>query len=269
MLSETLQDTSIVFSSLLGVVLLLGLTLWLSGKRLARPACAVSGLLLGGLGGWWIGNQISDTGSLLLPIMVLAAIIGALLAAFLFRIWMGLSGAILLAVLVPAASLVWLGTTPQTAQNTQEIEQSPVDQDEQTTLDDVIELADGGVQGIWSKMTEAGRETYDQQAQLLRTWWDELGGAGRSLVMISALIGAGFGLLLGLIQPHFSASIQSAVIGAILIFFTGRQLLTSYLPDQTTWLPVSARGTLLTIGLITLAGLAIQWMLFHKRADKD
>ena len=68
----------------------------------------------------------------------------------------------------------------------------------------------------------------------------------------------------GRVQP----SIQSAVIGAILLFLAGRQLLLYHLPEQMGWLPATPRGTVLTIGLITAAGLAIQWALFRRQADK-
>jgi len=253
-----LQDAApAAMTVLLAVTLLVGAILWLSGKRLARPACAVSGLVVGGIGGWAVANQVGETGSYILPLMIGCAIVGALVAAFLFRVWMGLSGAVILAVVVPAASLVWQGTTPPTVEITQ---------------DDLppIELTqDEGEPGFFAQLSDAGRAAYDEQRELLGAWWDELGTAGRTLIIISALIGAFFGLLIGLIRPHFSASIQSALIGAILIFAAGRQLLLHHLSDQTRWLPATPRGTLLTVGLITIAGLMIQWTLFRRSPDKE
>lgn len=255
---QQLQDAApAAMTVLLAIVFVVGAVLWLSGKRLARPACAVSGLMLGGVGGWALANQLGESGSYILPLMIGAAIVGALLAGFLFRVWMGLSGAVILAVIVPAASLVWQGTTPPTVQITEE------------NLPEITVETEGEGKGFLTQLSDAGRAAYEEQTELLHTWWDGMGAAGRTLIIVSALIGVFVGLLIGLIQPHFSASVQSALVGSILIFLAGRQLLTHFMPEQTGWLPSTPRGAVLTVGLITVAGLAIQWTLFRKRADKE
>lgn len=251
---KQLQDAApAAMTVLLIAALVVGAILWLSGKRLARPACAVSGLLLGGLGGWALANQIGE-GGYMLPFMIGAAIVGALVAAFLFRVWMGLTGALILAVLVPAASLVWQGTTPPTLELTEE---------------DLPALTEAAEEGFLTQLTDAGRAAYEEQRELIHTWWEGMGTAVRTLIIIGAVGGAFCGLLIGLVQPHFSAAVQSALIGAILIFMAGRQLLLHFMPDQTGWLPTTPRGSVLTIGLITVAGLVIQWTLFRRSTDKE
>lgn len=101
---------AVVVIVLLGVALLLGLAVWLLGWRLARPACVVSGLVLGGLGGFTLGEMLGSGSITTIPLVVGAGIAGGLLAAMLFRVWMALSAAILLALVAPAAVVIWQGT---------------------------------------------------------------------------------------------------------------------------------------------------------------
>jgi len=82
------------------------------------------------------------------------------------------------------------------------------------------------------------------------------------------LIGAGIGFLLGLMAPNYAAAVQSAIVGAVLIVVPGRELVLTHLPDAKSLIPTTAQGILLTTGLITLVGLALQWTLYLRRDDK-
>jgi uncharacterized protein YcfJ len=264
-LDTVVQSLPTVATLALIGLLVLGLILWLMGRKLARPACIISGLVLGGLAGFAIANRLSDQGSYVLPLTLGAAIAGALLAALLFRVWMGLSCAVLLALVAPAASLVWQGSTPifdlQPAQVAlTEAEASPPS-DNGATAPPTAESA-------LAAITQRLRQGYEAAAEVVRNWWDDLAPATRSLVIGASVIGAIIGLLLGLILPNTAAIFESALVGAMLIFFAGRTLLREHLPEQTAWLPATPRAMLVTLGLITILGLLIQWTLFRKAADK-
>ena len=99
-------------------------------------------------------------------------------------------------------------------------------------------------------------------------WWSEAGAGARGGMMLIGLISAVIGLLLGLIAPYKAASIQSTVAGAVLILFSLFSLLAQLMPEHLTWLPATPRGVLICLGLITVAGLAVQWTIFKRKTDK-
>ncbi|MEM1212366.1 MAG: hypothetical protein AAGI68_08720 [Planctomycetota bacterium] len=100
-------------AAVFGLALLVGvgLLLWLFGSRLAKPAAVVSGVVMGAsvtasLAGLWAGLNTLTIAFIALG----GAILGGVLSGVLFRLWMGLSGALVLAAVVPAGVLVWQGT---------------------------------------------------------------------------------------------------------------------------------------------------------------
>ena len=70
------------------IALMVGVALWLLGRRLARPACAVCGLVLGGLGALAVAQELDD-GGLAMAWITLGAVAGFLLAFMTFKVWMG------------------------------------------------------------------------------------------------------------------------------------------------------------------------------------
>lgn len=290
---------------LLGAAVVVGFVIWVLGRKLARPACAISGLVLGGLGGLVVAQKLASQGAMTLPLIIGGSIGGALLAAFLFRVWMGLSGAVLLALLAPAASIVWQGTPlpeidVEAARQSieQPVEQERVEEERprrptrataprrvRTPRRDAgrepaveAEAPEAGT-AAWSlpgaASVEAVRQrvvlVYESQSEAIRAWWDGLGAAGRFLLIAAALIGAGVGLMLGLIAPYWAAGLESALVGSILMLYAGRELAYEYAPAVASVLPGegSPRWTLITLGLITLVGAILQWALFRKRADRS
>ena len=118
-----------------------------------------------------------------------------------------------------------------------------------------------------ARLIEDVRGVYDQQADEVRLWWTEMPTAQKRVLQIGALIGAGCGVVLGLAAPLVAAAIQSALIGGVLVFTAARGLIFSFAPGLAGVLPAEWRGVLLTIGLITLLGLLIQWALRRREAD--
>lgn len=245
----------------LGFGALVGLMLWLFGHKLARPACVISGLVLGGLGGLVIGETLAEKGAMLLPLIIGGAIVGALLSALLFRIWMAVTGSVLLAVVALATAIAWAGTPQPTVpllDDAREIEAS-LGTIEQAITNTVKSPLESFREALHTKLEQGGLE--------LRQWWKDLNSRTQS-VLISTAAAAGLtGFFLGLIVPNIAASLQTALVGALLIFSCITELLTVHLV-QTTWLPHTPRSAILTMGLITIVGLLIQWTLFRKKTDK-
>ncbi len=106
-LQQMLSELGSVGVMMPAVTLAAGLLLWLLGRKLARPACALSGLVLGGVGGLVLGEAMVDQGGFMLALVIGGAIGGALLAALLFRVWMAISGAVIFGLAASAAVLLW------------------------------------------------------------------------------------------------------------------------------------------------------------------
>lgn len=263
----------------LAVIFALGLVIWLMGGKLARGACVLSGLGLGGLAGSAIGAALADEGALVLPLVIGGALAGALLAGFLFRIWTTISGAVVFALALPAGVLLWNGSPGPAALTPDQVNEqvratigSVIDQADPTDTGD----GDGGSQG---DETDQARGVYTQlaggigrlvQAQIaeFRLWWDGIGSSVRQTTLGSAAVGIVLGIVLGLMIPHTSAMLQAAIIGSSIMFFAGRGLIEGIFGESTGWLPHSPRGVVVAIGLITIVRLALNWTARRRLADK-
>ncbi len=282
-----------------------GLLLWLLGRKLARPACAFSGLVLGGVGGVVLGEALVDQGGVMLALVIGAAIAGALLAALLFRVWMAISGALIFGFAASAAVLLWQqapvdDTSDAASPGVSSLAYADPGADSAGEADDEITfnipldaltepIRDGIASAIDGEESEASAQlSIDREAaakigsailnalrgvagyyrESLGDWWSQAGTGVRGGVLIAGLIAAGIGLLIGLIGPYLAASLQSAVAGSVLMLFSLFSLLAQLMPEHLSWLPASPRGVLVCLGLITVAGLGLQWMFFAGKADK-
>ncbi len=159
----------------------------------------------------------------MIPLVIGAAVAGGLLAALLFRMWMALSGAVLLALAIPAAVLIWQGTptpaTPATSASapaaTQPASQpalpslnlsddlphqlsdttaQPGDQGP-TTREAVQEATRKKIDEALGKARDVAATWYAQIKERLVAWWDHLDPHARRLLYGIAAVGAIVGLV--------------------------------------------------------------------------
>ncbi|MEM1027184.1 MAG: hypothetical protein AAGJ38_03790 [Planctomycetota bacterium] len=233
----------------------------------------------------------SSHGLWVLAIAIGGALAGVLLAWLLFRFWMGATAAVLLAAVVPIVAMIWTGNPPpmSSIQGAQEVtldamgagESDPEAQRlRDRALEELSEVEDPEALSTKEKAALAADALFDrdqfyadlqsvwrQQVDEVKVWWQEMSPGARRFLMAGAGVGAVVGLLLGLILPGVAASLQTAMVGALLILFAGRTLMLKYVPGSEALLPGSWRGVLLTLGLITLLGVLIQWTLRKKKDD--
>ncbi|MEX2213055.1 MAG: hypothetical protein WD768_02940 [Phycisphaeraceae bacterium] len=298
----------------LGVSLVLGLFLWVMGRKLVRVAISLSGLVVGAAAAFVLADALRKDGAvsdgLMLVWMIGGAIVGVLGAWFLFRGWMALSMGALAALLAPAALVVWTGTPPPAADpatpppltlNTQtppppapapivptpnpitpksltgKTETPDPDKDKGDAKTDLpvskfsmedIGITAENIEDAKKTVIQVINQVYHYQRSYLEAWWLELKSTGQRNVTITLAIAGLAGALLGFVLPYFSASIQTALVGAAILLSSVRGLLAQYAPDQTGWLPSEPRSLLITLGLITLTGVVIQWTLWRGAADK-
>lgn len=229
--------------------LIAGVGLWALGRRLARPACTVSGFVLGGLGTMVLSRELAGEGYII-PLIILGAIAGCLLAFLMFKVWMALSGALFLALAIPVAHIVWEGvpvppTPPPTAWLS---DQHP-----------------GPPSG--SDIHESLTGLYESQREYVAEWWRQLEPTTQRTLLIAGAVGAALGFAVGLIYPYQVASLESGFVGTLLVFCATRSLLMAYAPAMNRWLPDSPRAGLVLVSLITLLGAIGQWTFLRPRTD--
>ncbi|WP_428389711.1 hypothetical protein [Mucisphaera sp.] len=97
---------------LAAALVVVGLVMLLAGRKLARACCVLVGLALGSTLGAATGQIMGVDTTLMVVFSLIGSLLGALFAGFLFRAFVAVTGAILLAAVVPAAMLAWQGTPP-------------------------------------------------------------------------------------------------------------------------------------------------------------
>ncbi|MEM9419836.1 MAG: hypothetical protein AAGA25_12420 [Planctomycetota bacterium] len=240
-------------------------------------------------------QQTSNNGLWVLAIGIGGALAGVLLAWLLFRFWMAATAAFLLALVVPIVAMIWTGNPPpmSSIQGAQEVtldamgagESDPeAERIRERALEEAAETADDESleedsaitkEEVIAKAALFDREQFSsdlqavwqQQVDEVKLWWQEMAPGSRRFLMAGAGVGAAVGLVLGLILPSVAASLQTAMVGALLILFAGRTLLLKYVPGSEGFMPGSWRAVLLSLGLITLLGVLIQWTLRKKKDD--
>ena len=301
---------------LAGGLMLVGLVLLLAGRKLARASCVLVGLTLGSAAGAAFGQFFGVSSAILIGASLIGALLGALFAGFMFRAFVAVTGAALLAAVVPCVVLVWQGTPPPEMEArdasgeallssadvaANELINDQLAQQTRAQLEGIVEkfreafknsipYEEGAVEGpqpgdkasqeaseaasgsmiaeTSTRMLEALRASLSEQEQALRAWWEQLTPALKGTVMTGSLIGAVVGLLLGLLMPHTASSIESSMLGSVLFYLPGTRVLAQFAPAIAGALPTGPRGVLLVLGLITLVGVAFQWTVFRKKADR-
>jgi F0F1-type ATP synthase assembly protein I len=237
------------------ILVAVGLTLWILGRRLARPICAISGLAIGGFLALVLSQALGDRAKLLIWVII-GCLAGATVGWLLFRVFMSISLSVLLALLLPAAVVFW----------NQQLSEAPAKDGESTewvaprTRDLTQSDAINRVQAQLADRYEQAREDVIQ-------WWSDQPARRRQAMAVAASVGALGGLVLGVAAPYVAASLASALIGSLLVLGASARFLSGLdaVPD---WMPTHPAVHLIALGLITLLGVLVQWTIFRATADK-
>lgn len=268
-------------------LVLAGVLLGLIGGRLVKATCVIGGLMLGMIVGGLTLAFVESAG-IGVGIMVGLGLLGMLCAWLMFRVWVAMAAALMFAIAAAAGVLVWQGvSTDQLAQDTQatanqlqsrydvaadelndEVKlqvQSLIQQGDAESLTEADELlAKQGYEAV-----ESARGVIFRNIESMGDWWEQNSTDLQRQVGLAMLIGAGLGLLFGVLAPDYTVSVQSAIVGSVLIVIPGRELVMTRVPQLNGLLPTSAHGTLVLIGLITAILLSVQWTLYLRRVDRE
>ncbi len=255
---------------ILGVLVFIGVLLLILGRTLAKPACSITGLMLGAFVGFTIGQVIDAGGTMTSVIVMGAAAAGSLLATMLFRLWVTLTGMALMALVVPAVALIWQGS-PAPAMPALDPDQPATFQEDsiETPAEPVPESEESSeIQAVAGGIVQVLRSIISKQTNAISEWLTSLTRKEKMFLVTGAIVGAVMGLVFGLFRPQLASSIQAAVVGSFFVYVPGRELLDHFLPSIASWLPNTPRWMLIIMGLITVLGILIQWMMAGDEADK-
>jgi hypothetical protein len=274
---------------------ILGLMLWIGGRRLARPALAILGLLLGGLLGWFVGSVLG-LGLVTWAIAIAAGGVLAFLAAQLERMAITAGLSIILGI-TAAGSVVFVMSAIHAAREAKadppaafesqhpdppdpwtagapkdlidflnEIRvstepppqvESAVEADADTDAAEAARKSAARVRALGDELLQAAKEAFAEAPR------EAVAG-----VISAAVIGALLGLALGVLTPAFATALMTALLGAALWLGCGAGVAVRLGVPGVSWLPDSWLGWLVLWVVAAVIGLCIQWMLRPKSADK-
>ena len=248
---------------LLALTAAVGLVLCLLGRKLLRTVCAVAGLVGGGAVAYAMVPADSSQ-QMLFIVIVGGAVVGLIVSWLVFRVWMGLILAVLLGLGAPVVGLAMHDNLPPIIPPSagQVLHDLTEAADDVTKRDPDEEQPD--LSSV-SKLTGQVRQMVDEEFEAIGTWWEQTSSADQYTTMLAAGVGALVGLIVGLIAPQFTAALASSMLGAALIVagVCGMDL------PQLEWIvPQALLGRMAAVGLITIVGWVLQWIVFRRKADK-
>lgn len=233
------------------LVVAAGLTAWAVGRLAAKGVCVVSGIVLGGIAAL-IARQHFGLGGAAVWYILGGAVAAGVLSWLLFRLWVGITGAVLLAIVGPGVYLIATDIP------------LPLEPHR-----DTAQLVDTLSSCTPANSGQSCQEFFERQNRKTTKWWADRTAAERNLLLMLAAAAALTGLVAGLVGPHVTSSFISSLVGGCLAVMSLLLLFDVYLPSAARWMSSSPTVGLITLGLITSAGMAIQWMISRRKTDND
>ncbi|MCA9294903.1 MAG: hypothetical protein KC983_00265 [Phycisphaerales bacterium] len=285
----------------IAMVTVVGLVMWVAGRRCLKYAFAVLGLLAGGLVGWVLGTSIDVGIAPWIPAVFLAVLL-ATVAALAYRlavaatlaVVLGISGPMLVRTIAQARGMPLLETTAEAADDDaartwDDATDALSDPDAMDEIDRWLNgdaVSDEAATRLGDEVRETVRETADRLgvsvdtdeqiaharhfgawvAETVRAEWARTPEALRPTILMAAASGVLLGALLGALAPMVGASIVTS-FGGSLLWLSGLRLVLIRVGAPTEWLPESPAVWLLLWLLVALTGIAIQWTTGPRKAD--
>lgn len=103
----------------------------------------------------------------------------------------------------------------------------------------------------------------------IKTNWENTPSTSRSVVVGSGIVGLLLGMLLGVLAKNFSTVVVTAFSGSLLWLGCSWTLANHFGVPEGVWMPGSSASWLVWWMVTAVIGLAIQWTICRKRADKS
>ncbi len=277
-------------------LIVVGVAPLLLARKLVRPAMALIGLAGGGFAMLIVPPMVVE--AQVMPLLIAGgAVAGCLAGWLLFRPCVALGCAVLLALALPLGMLAREGKLPplapvaertvaadaeaQAAPPAQELVTDPLEvtpwplamMKHPAVAAPAPALAAASMMQLPALPAPAEvvapARDWSTRLQTLghdwRAWWSEL-GAGTQRRLVSWFCGGALiGLLLGLIAPNLGVATLGGVLGSALVL-VGASAWLAQAGVNSVWLEPA--HLVLSGGLITLGSVAVQWIVWGRRADR-
>lgn len=214
-----LQDLPSAAHWLVGGVLLVGLVLWLFGRRLLKPAFALLGLVSGGLLGFLLLPAVAPATIVGVPSpylgLGLGAVLGLIQGLAFFRFAMAIAAAAMLALAAGIGSAAFMKFEP--LRHAAEVARQPVSTISPLTPAGLSAAPDDARGPVVERLQPVAQKVTGFLEELwgtLRDEWAKLTTRQQAVIVLSTLVGAGAGLVAGLIFPKRSSAALTALLGA-------------------------------------------------------
>jgi F0F1-type ATP synthase assembly protein I len=290
-MSQAIQDLPLAGLIPVALLMLVGLMLWAAGRRVLRAGFGAAGLIVGGAIGLLLGTALGISPWI---VALILGVILACLAALAHRVAVAGSLALVLGAAAPLAVVTVAELQGVEESVLQEPESPPGEPEGIPGLDrepdefdrtfgrsgiPPEEFGEGGIgEAVVAEQLDLTDETRQAVGQArgyaerlleaVRTWWSETPVKLRPTIVGAAVGGILVGVLFGALASSLSAAVVSSFGGALLWLSGLRIVLLQMGEPVAGWLPSSATASLTIWLIISLIGVAIQWMTRPKPADK-
>ena len=127
---------------------------------------------------------------------------------------------------------------------------------------------DGGGVHIDAGTIIAAKQDAEQIVGAGRSWWERTPEKLRPVVIGAAVTGGLAGLLIGTLAPTLTAVLVTGFGGSLVWLGGLRGLLARAGESVEAWLPATTAQIMLAWLVISIIGMAIQWTIRPKTADK-
>jgi hypothetical protein len=279
-LSQTITD--VPWIGLIPVLLLVmvGLLLWVAGRKVLPVCLAAIGLMIGAGVGWVIGDSIT-TGVAPWAVAALGAVVFALIGALAYRLAVMAALAAVFGLVAPLSVLTVNDLRMQQSGSISESMRTRVEefksvlQQHEETLDQAAEeksdveqdlekqlgLSEKGqsnladVRSVVERLIDGGKELWKKAPEKLQP-----------VLAATAILGAFVGIIIGLLMPKLAAAVVTSMGGSALWLSGGHVLLTRLGGGDAAWLPSTCTHWLVVWLITSCVGFGLQWFFRGKRA---
>jgi hypothetical protein len=293
-LSQSMQD--LPWAGMIPVLglLLVGLMLWLAGRRVLRAGMAAGGLVIGSIIGLMVADWTPQSIVWWIPTLV-GAILFACIGAIAYR--MAVAGTLAVVFGIAAPLAVWAvgeWDTSRIAATAEQVTESPgpgsVDPAEDQPEWFELQGDDGGTSGLLPDPTDMAvdqfsipdeaKEQVKEAAKDIQTYtkwaveqgkaiWAETPENLRPTMVGAAVVGVLLGAMLGALAPSLSSAIVTAFGGTMLMLIGSRILGERAGIGDWRVVPSSATVWLAVWVGLSIIGTIFQWTFRPKQADNS
>lgn len=268
--STTIRDlpADVHLLAIAGVVV--GLVMWLFGKRLLKPAFVVLGMFLGAVIGFVIASAAMPETIVGVPSIFVGLGVGAVLGLVqgltTYRFAMAISAAVMLCLASTLGAAAWLRFEPL-AKAAQVAGSSAIELKPALTPQSLGSAAE--IKAAVKPVGEQVQAFVSQAADQLRHAWGGLQASEQTTIVLSGLGGAIVGVIFGLIFPTRASAGLTAMLGAAVLLPSAAWLLAAADAPGREHLPQSALVWLIVWLAVAAVGCILQLTVMNRRAKAE